>query len=234
MIAFDPPLLAGTLIARYKRFLADVALEDGRTVTAHCPKKGAMTGVCAPGMRCFVSASDNPKRKLPFTLEAVEADGTLVGINTGHPNRLAEAAIRAGLFPELGAFETLAREVRYGRNSRIDILLEGGGGPRRLVEVKNVHLVRAPRLAEFPDCVTARGAKHLAELADVAAAGEGAFTLYLVQRADADRFRLARDLDPAYGTAFDAARAAGVVMLACACEVTPAGISAVRRLPVEP
>lgn len=231
MIRFEPPLIPGVLLARYKRFLADVRLADGRVVTAHCPNTGAMTGVSAAGSRCWVRSAASTNRKLPFTLEAVEADGTMVGVNTANPNTLAEAAVRAGLFDELGPFERLRREVAYGRNSRIDLLLEGGAG-RRLVEVKNVHLVREPGLAEFPDCVTTRGAKHLAELAAVAAAGEGAYMLYLVQRADADRFRLARDVDPAYGEAFDAARAAGVVVLACACEVTAEGIRVVRRLPV--
>lgn len=234
---FDAPLIEGVLLARYKRFLADVRLADGATVTAHCPNTGAMLGVADPGRRCWVSRSDDPRRKHAHTLQAVEADGTMVGINTGLPNRLAEEAIRAGLFPELGPVDRLAREVRYGRNSRVDILLEATEGPdgpvpRRLVEVKNVHLVRQPGLAEFPDCVTARGAKHLAELADAVAEGAGAAMLYLVQRADADRLALAADLDPAYARAFEEARARGVRALACGCTVTAEGIRVDRRLAI--
>lgn len=234
-MTFDEPLAEGILLARYKRFLADVRLADGREVTAHCPNTGAMLGVAAPGSRCWVSRSDDPRRKLAFTLQAVEADGVMVGINTGLPNRLAEEAIRAGLFPELGATAGIRREVRYGRASRVDILLEPAGNaaaPRRLVEVKNVHLVRTPGLAEFPDCVTTRGAKHLAELADAVAAGDGAAMLYLVQRPDAARLSMAADLDPAYAAAFAEARSRGVLMLACGCRLTPEEIAVDRRLEI--
>ncbi|MBT5413503.1 MAG: DNA/RNA nuclease SfsA, partial [Rhodospirillaceae bacterium] len=161
---FEAPLLRGTLIRRYKRFLTDVTLEDGRAVTAHCPNPGAMLGLTAPGSTVWLSPASNPARKLKFTWELIEADGTIVGINTGRPNALAEEAILAGRVPGLEGYARLRREVKYGRNSRIDILLEDDDRPPCYVEVKNVHFVREAGVAEFPDSVTARGAKHLDEL----------------------------------------------------------------------
>jgi len=219
------PLIEGRLVRRYKRFLADVELAGGEIVTVHCANPGAMTGLAEPGMKVFLSRSANPNRKLPLSWELVEADGGLVGINTGHPNRLAEEAIRAGAIPELAGYAKLAREVRYGRQSRIDILLTDPDRGTAYVEVKNVHLLRRPGLAEFPDSVTLRGARHLDELSEMVAAGHRSVMLFLVQRNDAMRFALARDIDPACGTAFDRARSAGVEMLAYACKVTPSAIT---------
>lgn len=221
------PLIEGRLVRRYKRFLADVELAGGEVVTVHCANPGAMTGLAEPGMKVFLSRSANLKRKLPLSWELVEADGGLVGINTAHPNRLAEEAIRTGAIPELAGYATLAREVRYGRQSRVDILLTDPDPDRgtAYVEVKNVHLLRQPGLAEFPDSVTLRGARHLDELSKMVAAGHRAVMLFLVQRNDTTRFALARDIDPAYGAAFDRARNAGVEMLAYACEVTPSAVT---------
>ena len=229
---FDPPLLPGILVKRYKRFLADVDL--GETVeTVHCPNPGAMLGLDSPGSRVFVSCSDNPKRKLQKTLEIVESDNTLVGINTGHPNRLAEEAIGADLIPELAGYKILRREVRYGENSRIDLLLSDGQQPNCYVEIKNVHLSRQQGLMEFPDSRTKRGEKHLRELSAQVAAGMRAVMLYVIQRDDGERFRLARDIDPAYAAAFDEARAAGVQMLAWACQVGEQEINICRPLTVD-
>ena len=229
---FEPPLLPGTLVQRYKRFLADVDLGE-RIETVHCPNPGAMLGLDSPGSRVFVSCSDNPNRKLQMTLEIVEADNTLVGINTGHPNRLAEEAIGADLIPELTGYSSLRREVRYGENSRIDLLLSDGERPNCYVEIKNVHLSRQQGLMEFPDSRTKRGEKHLRELSAQAAAGARAVMLYVIQRDDGERFRLARDIDPAYAAAFDDARAAGVEMLAWACQVGENEIKFRRPIPVD-
>ncbi len=232
---FSPPLVPGRLIQRYKRFLADVELGTGEKVTAHCANPGAMLGLNAPGNRVWLSMSDNPARKLKYSWEIVEADfgrgAEYVGVNTLRPNALVDAAIKAGFFDEFASYASLRREVKYGKNSRVDILLESAGLPDCYVEIKNVHMMRRPGLAEFPDSVTARGAKHLAELADMVAAGHRAFMVYLIQM-DADRFSLARDIDPQYAAAFDKARAAGVEAIAVACKVTPRTIQPARRVPM--
>lgn len=170
---FAAPLIPGRLVRRYKRFFADVTLDDGTEVTAHCANTGAMTGIKEPGLRVWLSQSDNPKRKLKYTWELVEAEGTLIGALPNAANALAEEAVRAGTIAELAGHDSLRREVRYGENSRIDLLLENAGEPPCWVEVKNVHWQRALGVAEFPDGVTSRGAKHLGELSARAAVGDG-------------------------------------------------------------
>jgi sugar fermentation stimulation protein A len=226
---FPAPLVPARLVKRYKRFLADVVLEEsGEEVTAHCANPGAMTGLKEPGSRVWLSRSTNPKRKLAFSWELVQADDVLVGINTAHPNTLVEEALRAGAIPELASFVSLRREVKYGRNSRIDILLEELDGRAVYVEVKNVHLMRQPGLAEFPDSVTARGAKHLDEMATMVGEGARAAMVYLVQRPDCARLSLASDIDPAYARAFEAARAAGVEAYAVGCRISEEEIVADR------
>ena len=225
---FPTPLIPATLIRRYKRFLADVTLPSGKEVTVHVANPGAMLGLMTPGSRVWLSKSDNAKRKLAHSWELVEADFgggfEIVGVNTGHPNALVAEAIAAGAIAELTGYASVRREVTYGKNSRVDFLLEGPGKPPCYVEVKNVHMMRQPGLAEFPDSVTARGAKHLAELSDMVAAGHRAVMLFLIQIGSATRLRLARDIDPAYGKAFDTARAAGVEAIAYKCGVTVEGI----------
>ncbi len=229
---FHGPLVSGRLVKRYKRFLADVILDEGGgEVTAHCANPGSMLGLKDAGSRVWLSESDNPKRKLKYSWEVIEADGALVGINTSHPNKLVEEALEAGRIEGLSGYGSLRREVKYGKNSRIDILLEGEGGARTYVEVKNVHLMRTPGLAEFPDSVTARGAKHLAELADMVREGHRAAMVFLVQRPDCARLDLASDIDPTYAAAFAAAREAGVEVFAIGCDVRLDGIDAVK--PVE-
>ncbi len=219
---FARPLEPGRLIRRYKRFLADIELDSGETITAHCANPGAMLGLLAQGNRVWLSRSDNPARKLAWSWEIVEADfgegPTLVGINTAHPNAIVAAAIEAGVFAGLSGYDTLRREVKYGRNSRVDILLEGPDKPRCYVEVKNVHMMRRPGLAEFPDSVTARGAKHLVELGDMVEQGARAVMVYLIQMR-AERFTLAADIDRRYAEAFRVARGRGVEAIAACCAV---------------
>jgi sugar fermentation stimulation protein A len=233
---FPTGLIPATLVRRYKRFLADVTLPSGETVTAHVANPGAMTGLAAPGSKVWLSKSDNPKRKLAWSWELVEVDfgggAELVGVNTAHPNALAAEALAAGLIPELVGYAAARREVRYGRNSRVDFLLEDPARPACYVEVKNVHLMRRQGHAEFPDAVTVRGAKHLDELAAMVAAGHRAVMLYLIQIGSAERFALARDIDPKYGAAFDRARSRGVEAMAWKCMITMDGIEIAERVPM--
>ncbi len=234
---FPAPLHHGRLLRRYKRFLADVDLAGVGPVTVHCPNPGAMTGLDAPGSDVWVSPAPGAGRKLAWTLEIVRAPaeqgGGLVGINTGHPNRIAAEAIAGGRIPALAGYPTVRREVRYGANSRIDLLLEADDRPPAYVEVKNVHLRRGvSTVAEFPDCVTARGAKHLDELAAMVATGARAVMIYVVQREDCDRFAVAADIDPAYATGLARATAAGVEAICLACAVTTDAIVLDRPLPV--
>jgi len=230
---FERPLVKGRLIQRYKRFLADVTLENGDTVTAHCANPGAMLGLNAPGLTVWLQPNDDPNKKLKYSWKLAELpDGDWAGIDTALPNRLVAEALAAGAIPELGGYETIRREVKYGRNSRIDFLLNGVGRPDCYVEVKNVHLRRAGDLAEFPDSVTARGAKHLEELGDMAEAGARAVMLYVVQMTGCGRFALAGDIDPAYAAAFRRARARGVEALCRACRIAPGEIALDHALPI--
>jgi sugar fermentation stimulation protein A len=228
---FPSPLKRGVLQQRYKRFLADVALECGETITAHCPNPGAMLGLNTPGLTCWVSRSDNPKRKLAHTLELVEADGGLVGINTLHPNRLVAEALAAGAIPELAGYETVRPEVKYGEASRVDFLLTGPGRPACWLEVKNCHLMRTPGLAEFPDCVAARSTRHLRELEAMVAAGDRAVALFVVQRTDCEAFSACADLDPAFAAGLADAADAGVEVLVYGCEISTEAVRIVRRMP---
>lgn len=218
MSIIPSPLIFGTLVKRYKRFFADIILDDGAEITAHCPNPGAMLGVLESGNRVAVTKSDNPARKLGYTWQYVEADGTWIGVNTHLTNEIVADGLSRKLIPELQDYTTITREVKYGTNSRIDFLLTKEGAPPCYLEIKNVHLKRG-RIAQFPDCVTARGAKHMAELAVMRGQGMRCVVLYLVQRIDCTDFCLAADIDPAYDKASKAAMASGVEMLAYACEV---------------
>lgn len=230
---FQTPLLPATLLRRYKRFLADIRLEDGTEVVAHCPNPGAMLGLAEPGMRIWVEPNDDPKKKLKYGWRLVDLpDGHMSGIDTGVPNRVVGEALRAGAIPELAAYRDIRAEVKYGRNSRVDFLATGGGLKDAYIEVKNVHLRREGTLAEFPDSVTKRGAKHLVELSDMVAAGHRAIMLYLVQRTDCDRLGFAADLDPGYAAAVTAAHAAGVEMICHGTHVTSAGVDLAARFEI--
>jgi sugar fermentation stimulation protein A len=233
---FAAPLIEGRLIKRYNRFFADVTLTNGETVTAHCANSGSMLSVKEPGARVWLSPAQNPDRKLKFTWELIEIHGGLVGINTGHPNRLVADAIAAGEIKPLKGYASLKREQKYGKNSRIDILLESPGKPDCYVEVKNVTMKREPgpmAPTEFPDSVTERGTKHLMELANVAKAGGRAVMFYLVQRADSHRFAIAADIDPDYAAGLEKALKAGVEALCYGCDVTPDGITIAQPLTMD-
>jgi sugar fermentation stimulation protein A len=230
-------LKTGRLRLRYKRFFADVELDEevitGETTTAHCPNPGKMLGLLDAGNEALLTHVGDPKRKLQYRLEALRADNTWVGVNTQWPNRVIPLAIRAGLIPELSGYAVLRPEVKYGVNSRIDLLATGHADrPDAYIEIKNVHLSRTPGLAEFPDCVTERGAKHLYELIEMVHAGFRAVVVFCVQRNDVEAFDIARDCDPGFGRAYDAARAAGVEFLAVSFDVSPDGLRFQGNLPI--
>jgi len=226
---FESPLVRGHLIKRYKRFLADIELEDGTFITAHCPNSGAMQGLTTPGTPVWVSKSANLERKLPYTWQMAEVDGTFVGMNTSNPNHLVEEALQAGIISELQGYQSLRREVPYGKNSRIDFLIERSFNKLTYVEVKNVHLKRG-RVAAFPSSVTARGAKHMQELTDMVRAGHQAYVVYVVQRNDCEGFEIASDIDPFYGQETLKAYEAGVQPLVYACDISPKGITLTHSL----
>ncbi len=225
------PMRRGVLTRRYKRFFADVTLDDGREITAHCPNPGAMLGLNAPGLPAWVSPASGAKRKLAWTLELIEADGGLVGVNTLHPNRLVAEGLAETLIPELSGYELHRREVKMGEASRVDFVLESPGRARCWLEVKNCHLRREGSLAEFPDCVAARSSRHLVELAARVAEGDRAVQLFVIQRTDCDRFSACADLDPTYAAGLERAAAAGVEVLCYACDIDENEIRLARRVP---
>lgn len=225
------PLQRATLVRRYKRFLSDHVLESGETAVAHCANPGAMTGLDAAGAETWLAPVTSATAKLAFRWELMRIGDGLVGINTQAANPIAEEAVRGNRIPELAGYARLRREVRYGANSRIDLLLEDDARPPCYVEVKNVHLRRA-RNAEFPDAVTKRGAKHMAELAVMAEGGSRAAILFVVQRADCAAFNLADDIDPAYAAAFADALARGVEALCYCCKLATDSIDLDRAIPI--
>jgi len=233
-VRFPEPLLEGTLLRRYKRFLADIQLADGTQVTAHCPNSGSMSTVAIEGNRALISRATNPKRKLGWTWEiAYVGDGTVPAlVNTMRPNHVVREAIEAGKVAKLAGYDTVRSEVPYGERSRIDHLLSGAGRPDCYVEVKNVTLLQEPGVARFPDGVTSRGARHLRELMRVVADGGRAVQLFHVARGDADEVRPADAIDPAYGEALREAAANGVEVLAYRARVTPAEVVLAQELPV--
>jgi sugar fermentation stimulation protein A len=228
---FPSPLERGRLVQRYKRFFADVVMDDGREITAHCPNPGAMLGLNIPGLPVWLSWVDNPKRKLAHTLELIEADGGLVGVNTLHPNRIVSEALAMGRIPELTGYANVRREVKYGEASRIDFLLTDPHRPALWLEVKNCHLMRTPGLAEFPDCVAARSTRHLRELEAMVAQGDRAAALITVQRMDCAAFSACPDIDPAFARGLDHAAEAGVEVLVYGCEMTTNHVRLGARIP---
>ena len=230
---FPDPLIRGKLVKRYKRFMADVVLDTGETVTAHCANTGAMTGVKEPGSDVWLSPAKNPERKLKYTWELINVGANLVGINTLLPNKIISEAIDGGSIPELSGYEHQRREVKYGKNSRIDILLTSEDKADCYVEVKNVHLMRKHGVAEFPDGISKRAAKHQDELAKMVQDGSRAVTIYLCQRQDCGTFRIAGDIDPEYQQAASKAREQGVESFCYACKLTTRSIALSHRLTIE-
>ncbi len=228
------PLTRGRIVQRYKRFFCDLALDDGREITAHCPNSGAMLGVNLPGQGAWVSYSDDPKRKLAWTLQLVEAagpDGTgLVGINTLLPNKLVAEALVGGVIPELVGYASIRPEVKYAAASRVDFLLTDPDRPPCWLEVKNVHLSRSPGLAEFPDCKAARSTRHLEDLAAQVREGHRAVALFVVQREDCEDFQACRELDPAFAAGLDRAADAGVEIMVWACAMSTREIRIARPI----
>lgn len=230
---FPSPLIYGVLLKRYKRFLADVRLDSGEELTVYCPNPGAMMGVTIPGLRVALTKSPIAGRKLIYTWEMVELDGIWIGVNTANPNLIVKEALTIGTIDELSCYKNFKPEVKYGKNSRIDFLLSDGPTELCLVEVKNVHLIRHGTLAEFPDCVTARGAKHQQELAEQAKNGIRCVVLYVVQRGDAESFKVAEDLDSNYAKASEFATQAGVETIAYSCHMQTDGITLKQKLQVK-
>ncbi|MEH0198842.1 DNA/RNA nuclease SfsA [Caulobacter sp. CCNWLY153] len=228
------PLTRGRIVQRYKRFFCDLVLDDGREITAHCPNSGAMLGVNLPGQGAWVSYSDDPKRKLSWTLQLVEAagpDGTgLVGINTMLPNKLVAEALVGGVIPELTGYASIRPEVKYAAASRVDFLLTDPDRPPCWLEVKNVHLSRSPGLAEFPDCKAARSTRHLEDLAAQVREGHRAVALFVVQREDCEAFQACRELDPAFAAGLDRAAEAGVEVMVWACAMSTEEIRIARPI----
>lgn len=226
------PLIPARLVKRYKRFLADVILEDGDEITVSVPNTGSMGGLLHENGKVWLSHSVSATRKYPYRLEIVESDNILVGINTSIPNKIAEEAIQNGLIDDLASYGTILREQRYGRNSRIDLLLKDINRVDTYVEVKNVHFMREQRLAEFPDTVTVRGAKHLRELTKMVEQGQRAIMLFVIQREDCDKMSICADLDLIYGEEYKLARKKGVEAFAIGCKIDIEKIVAYRPLPI--
>lgn len=230
---FNDPLTRGTLIKRYKRFLADVELESGEIVTAHCANSGSMRGCAEAGWAVWLSPNTNPKAKLDWRWEMVDCGTSLIGINTSRPNHIVEAAILDGTIQELAGYETLKREQKYGKASRIDILLSDATKGLCYVEVKSVTL-KVGDQAQFPDAVTVRGTKHLRELMDMVSEGHRAVMVYLVQRSDCSSFAPARDIDPVYSATLIEAANSGVEILCYQCDLSENGIKVKGTLPISP
>lgn len=232
---FATPLIPARLTRRYKRFLADMVLEaDGREITAHCANPGSMMGLAEPGTRCWLEPNDDPRKKLKYGWRLVDhGGGHFTGVDTGIPNRAVKEALAAKRIDGLPPYDTVRAEVRYGQKSRVDFILTGEAGDT-YVEVKSVTLSRSEGVAEFPDAVTARGARHLEDLSEVVGNGHQAFMVFVVQRTDATRVRLAEDIDPVYAAAFARATKAGVKVLCLGTEITAMGIDVSKPLPFLP
>lgn len=225
-----PELIKGALIKRYKRFLADVRLDNGDVVTAHCPNSGSMKSCCEPGRPVYVSHQDSPKRKLKYTWEIIDMGSSLVGVNTNIPNRLVKSSVEAGAVPELAGYQTVLSEVKVSDHSRLDLMLDDPDRGRCYIEIKNCSLV-AQGHAQFPDAVTERGLKHIHELESLLQQGNRCVMFYLIQRMDADRFSPADHIDPAYGKGLRHGVEQGVEVLVYDTVITPRSITIGNKVP---
>lgn len=227
-----PTLISGILLKRYKRFLADVKLDDGKIITAHCPNTGSMKGCSEPGRRVYLSLHDNPKRKFQYTWELIEMQTSLVGVNTLVPNRLVFASLKAGAVPELNGYKTVEREVKISDHSRIDLVLNGADREPCYVEIKNCTLVDNS-VALFPDAVTARGLKHITELQALVNSGCRGVMFYFIQRMDAKIFKPADHIDSEYGQGLRRAVKMGLEVLVYDVAIDLNGIKLNRKIPCE-
>jgi sugar fermentation stimulation protein A len=228
---FQTDLVPARLIRRYKRFLADCTLDDGTEITAHCANPGSMMGLAEPGTLVWLEPNNDPKKKLNYGWRLVDHEnGHFTGVDTSLPNRVLRVALESREIAALSAYTAVQPEVKYGENSRVDFLLRGDGLPDAYVEVKSVTLCRTPALAEFPDSVTARGTKHMNDLAQVARMGHRAVLLYLVQRTDCAFVDIAHDIDPKYAAAHADATKAGVETLCIGTQISTQGITVAAPL----
>ncbi len=231
MLNEEPPLIA-RFKRRYKRFFADVELEDGSILTAHCPNTGSLRGCLVEGARVMLRDSNNPKRKLRYTWQAIELDGTWVNVDTLLPNHVVREGIEQGRVPALAGYETIRSEVAYGNRSRIDLLLSDPEKPDCYVEVKSTTLVDG-ETAMFPDAETERGRKHLGELAKMVEAGHRAVQLFLISRDDVSVFKPADHIDPAYGEGLRSVREQGVEVFAFATLVNETETTLSSEIPID-
>lgn len=227
-----PELISGTLLKRYQRFLADVRLETGEIVTAHCPNTGSMKGCAEPGRPVYLSLHNNPRRKYKYTWELIAMPTSLVGVNTLVPNRLVFKSIERNLIPELDAYNHIRREVKIGEHSRIDLMLTNGGLRNCYIEIKNCTLV-SEGIAQFPDAVTSRGLKHIIELENLVEAGHRCMMFYFIQRMDAQVFQPADHIDPEYGSRLRRAVIKGIEVLAYDVRIDLQGIELGKKIPCE-
>jgi len=227
-----PRVIKGRLLRRYKRFLADVELPDGSVVVAHCPNPGSMKSMKEPGSTVWISAANNPKRKLAYTWELVQSEGAMTLVHTGRANAIVAEALEAGVIREVVGFSSMRAEVRYGEKSRIDFCLHFDARPC-YVEVKNVTMFDGVGHAAFPDSVTARGTKHLRALMTMVGKGERAVLLFCCSRAGTKSIRPADEIDPVYGKTLREAVAVGVEVLAYSCEVNVEEVVMQERVPVQ-
>jgi len=228
---FNKKLLQGTLVKRYKRFFVDIKYKN-KTITAHCPNSGSMMGLLNKNNKVWFSISDNPNRKLKYTLEIIEVKKNKVGINTMLSNKIVHEALKHKKISELAKFNEIKTEVKFSENTRFDFFLSNKI-EKCFLEVKNVTLLRKNKLAEFPDAVTSRGKKHLDELAKAKKQGYQSYILYLIQRENCDSFKISEDIDKKYKISFSEALNAGVKILCYDCKLNTEEIKLNKQINYE-